>query len=42
LCIPRTIDEEIRARVLKKRINAASIADVREILRNVLRGFIDE
>lgn len=38
LCVPETIDEEIRARVMKKRLVAYQIADVREILRNVLKG----
>lgn len=38
LCVPQTIDEEIRNRVLEKRINAYEIADIREILQNVLRS----
>lgn len=38
LCVPGTIDEEIRARVLSKRIMAYKISDVREILTGVLRG----
>lgn len=36
LCIPGTIDEEIRARVLTKRQNAMTIQDVREIMKRVL------
>jgi len=42
LCVPGTIDEEIRARVLKKRIVADEIGDVRSLLQNLLRGFSDE
>jgi SNF2 family DNA or RNA helicase len=42
LCVPGTIDEEIRARVLQKRMNAYEISDVRQILVNVLRGKINE
>jgi SNF2 family DNA or RNA helicase len=42
LCVAGTIDEEIRARVTKKRIMAFEISDVREILRAVLRGIIDD
>jgi hypothetical protein len=38
LCVPGTIDEEIRARVLDKRINAYKIQDVRDILASVLKG----
>lgn len=37
LMVPNTIDEEIRDRVTMKRLNAATIADIREILKNVLR-----
>lgn len=39
LCVPGTIDEEIRARVLTKRMSAYEIQDVREILNRVLRQF---
>jgi SNF2 family DNA or RNA helicase len=38
LCIPGTIDEEIRARVTKKRLNAMQIQDVRDILNQVLEA----
>ncbi len=38
LCVPGTIDEEIRARVLEKKIDALKITDLRKILRNVLKG----
>jgi SNF2 family DNA or RNA helicase len=40
LCVPGTIDEEIRARVLKKRINAYEIADIKNILESVLKGVV--
>lgn len=36
LCIPSTIDEEIRARVLNKRMNALEMTDVQDILNAVL------
>lgn len=36
LCVPGSIDEEIRARVLKKRITAYAIQDVRDIFTRVL------
>lgn len=36
LCIPGTIDEEIRARVLQKRETALMVQDVREIMSRVL------
>jgi hypothetical protein len=36
LCVPETIDEEIRARVLDKKISAATIQDVRTIMDRVL------
>lgn len=39
LCVPDTIDETIRERVLQKRITAYEIADIRDILATVLRGF---
>jgi hypothetical protein len=38
LCVPGTIDEEIRARVLQKRMTALEIMDVRKILSRVLKG----
>jgi len=38
LCVPNTIDQKIRARVLKKRQTADSIADVRDILRSIREG----
>lgn len=41
LVVPGTIDEEIRARVLKKRMMAFEVSDVREILSNVLKGDLD-
>lgn len=41
-CVPSTIDEEIRARVLRKRVTAYTIADIREILSNILRGFVSD
>lgn len=40
LCVPETIDEDIRARVLKKRHAAMEIGDIREILQNVLKGVV--
>lgn len=36
LCVPQTIDEEIRARVLDKLVNALEISDVTSILQSVL------
>ncbi len=36
LCVPQTIDEEIRARVLSKLVNALEISDVTSILESVL------
>lgn len=38
LCVPETIDEEIRARVMKKRNVALMVSDLREILKSVLRS----
>jgi len=38
LCIPETIDEEIRARVLDKRMTAYRIQDIRDILKRVING----
>lgn len=37
LCVPETIDEEIRVRVLDKRRAAFEITDVREILKGILK-----
>lgn len=37
LVVPSTIDEEIRARVLSKKIHAMEVSDIREILASVLR-----
>jgi len=39
LMVPRTIDEEIRKRVLDKRRMAMTIQDVRHILNDVLRNY---
>ncbi len=36
LCVPGTIDEEIRCRVLQKRQSAAEIQDVKSILQRIL------
>lgn len=36
LCVPNTIDEEIRVRVLQKRVHAYEVADVRQILSSIL------
>ncbi|KKN77771.1 hypothetical protein LCGC14_0357450 [marine sediment metagenome] len=36
LCVPETIDEEIRMRVMQKRIAAYEIADVKQILARIL------
>lgn len=41
LCVPQTIDEEIRKRVFMKRVSAADIADVKQILASVLDLRID-
>lgn len=38
LCVPNSIDETIRERVMKKRIAAYSISDLREILTAVIHG----
>jgi SNF2 family DNA or RNA helicase len=38
LCVPGTIDEEIRVRVLKKKQTAMEISDIREILKTILKG----
>lgn len=37
LCIPNTIDEQIRARVHEKRISALEISDIRSLLQAVLQ-----
>jgi DNA repair protein RAD16 len=37
LVVPKTIDEEIRARVIGKKIHALEVGDIREILQAVLR-----
>jgi SNF2 family DNA or RNA helicase len=42
LCVAGTIDEEIRARVIKKRTIAFEILDVRNILKAVIKGVVDE
>lgn len=42
LCVAGTIDEEIRARVMKKRLTALEVGDVRAILRAVLKGVLDD
>lgn len=41
LCVPNTIDEEIRTRVLQKRINAYEATDLRQILNNILGEELD-
>lgn len=38
LCVPGTIDETIRARVLEKRMNALTLTDVSEILAKTIEG----
>lgn len=38
LCVPGSIDEEIRARVTQKKDTALEIGDVRDILTNLLAG----
>jgi len=40
LCVPGTIDEEIRKRVLGKRLHALQVADIREILQDILKGIV--
>lgn len=42
LCVPGTIDEEIRNRVLNKRTVAYEVGDVRDILKTVLKGLKHE
>lgn len=39
LVVPRTIDEEIRVRVVEKQKHALEVSDIRNILNNVLKGF---
>jgi len=41
LCVPDTVDEEIRARVLGKQKQALAIQDVRDILRRVLETKVE-
>jgi SNF2 family DNA or RNA helicase len=41
LCIPGTVDEQIRARVLQKKNNAMTVQDLREILHSVLYGVLE-
>lgn len=41
LCVGGTVDEEIRARVLAKKGVALSIADIRGILVNILKGELE-
>jgi SNF2 family DNA or RNA helicase len=36
LCVFRSIDEEIRKKVLEKRVHAYQIADIREVLKSIL------
>ena len=38
LCVPGTIDEEIRARVFQKKKMSLEITDIRDILKAVLTG----
>jgi len=38
LVIPETLDEDIRVRVLEKKLMALDIADIREILQSVITG----
>lgn len=38
ICVPGTIDEEIRTRVVKKRIDAKDIQDVRDIMKRVIEA----
>lgn len=40
VCVPGTIDEQIRLRVLEKRIDALEVSDVRSILKAVKTGVI--
>jgi SNF2 family DNA or RNA helicase len=42
LCVPGTIDEEIRARVTKKMLMAYEISDVKAILKAVLQGVLKD
>lgn len=42
LCVPGSIDEEIRTRVVDKRVSALQISDIRHILDNVLKADLDD
>ncbi len=42
LVVAGTIDEEIRARVVKKRMLAYAVSDIRDILAAVLKGVMDD
>jgi SNF2 family DNA or RNA helicase len=42
LCVPGTIDEEIRTRVTRKRMMALEVSDIREIVRSILTGVIGD
>ena len=42
LVVAGTIDEEIRARVVKKRMLAYAVSDIRDILKAVLKGVMDD
>ena len=42
LCVPNSIDEEIRARVVAKKKMALEISDIRSIIKAVLSGVIDD
>lgn len=42
LCVAQTIDEEIRTRVLSKITTALEVADVQQILRACLTGFVND
>jgi len=37
LCVPNTVDEQIRARVMQKRAMAMTVSDLRELLADVLK-----
>lgn len=41
LVCPGTVDEEARARTANRKVTALTIADVRQILRNILRGKVE-
>jgi SNF2 family DNA or RNA helicase len=42
LVVPETIDEEIRARVVEKKIMSLDVTDIRAIMKTALLGVIDE